>query len=304
MYKIKQKPEDFFVKEISNIKIEDEGNYSYFLLKKRNYTTLRALQHIAKYLNIPLKKLGFAGSKDKNAVTEQVVSVKNVGKERLEKIKLRDIEIKFLGKGEKPVCLGDLEGNYFKIIVLGVDKEPKKLGKFRNLFGEQRFSTKNSEIGKSIVKKDFKKAVELVMETDVDEKNVMDEHLKNNPNDFVGALTRIPIKKLKMYVHAYQSFLWNRMAEESEDDELEIIGFGTAPTPKIKQILKEESITTRDFIIKAIPQLSSEGDMRKVFAEVKDLKIKKIDEKTFEFEFKLPKGSYATEFIRQSFQEP
>jgi tRNA pseudouridine13 synthase len=304
MYKIKQKPEDFFVREISNVKIEEDGNYSYFLLKKRSYTTLRALQHIAKYLNIPLRNIGFAGSKDKNAVTEQVVSVKNVGKERLEKIKLKDIEIKFIGKGKKPVCLGDLEGNYFKIIVRDAEKEPEKLEKFRNLFGEQRFSAKNKDIGKAIIKKDFKKAVELVMETDVDEKNVLNESLQKNPNDFVGALKKVPIKKLKMYVHAYQSFLWNMLAEESKDDELEIIGFATAQTPKIKQILKEESITTRDFIIKEIPELSSEGGVRKVFAEIKDLKVRKIGKKTFEFEFKLSKGSYATEFISQSFQEP
>ncbi len=90
MYKIKQSPEDFFVREISTVEIEEEGSYSYFLLRKTNYTTLRALQHIAKALNTQLKNMGFAGSKDKNAVTEQVVSAKNIGKEKLERVKLKD----------------------------------------------------------------------------------------------------------------------------------------------------------------------------------------------------------------------
>ena len=302
MYKIKQSPEDFFVREISTVEIEEEGSYSYFLLRKTNYTTLRALQHIAKALNTQLKNMGFAGSKDKNAVTEQVVSAKNIGKEKLERVKLKDIGIKFLGKGKKPVCLGYLEGNYFKIIVKDADKEPKKLEKFRNLFGEQRFSAKNEEIGKAIVKKDFKKAADFVIETDIDEKNTMEEHLKTRKNDFVGALKKIPAKKLKMYVHAYQSFMWNRMAENSGKEEIHIIGFGTEPDDEIKAVLEGEGITARDFIIREMPGLSSEGDVRKVFAEAKELKIRKIDKKTFEFEFILPKGSYATEIIRQSFQ--
>ncbi len=301
MYKIKQKPEDFFVKEISTAKIVENGEYSYFLLKKKNYTTIRALQHIANFLRIPLKNLGFAGTKDKNALTEQVVSAKNVGKDRISKIKLKDIEIEYLGKGETPISLGDLEGNFFRIVVRDAEKEPKKLKRFRNLFGEQRFSKNNAEVGKAIVKKEFEKAVGLVLENKGDNENALNEYLSKKPKDFVGALRRIPLKILKMYVHAYQSLLWNRMTEGSDADELELIGFGTNADKEIMGVLKKEGVKTRDFIIRQLPELSSEGDSRKVFAEAKDLKIKKIDEKTFEFEFVLPKGSYATVFIAQSF---
>jgi tRNA pseudouridine13 synthase len=301
MYKIKEKPEDFFVREISNVKVGEKGEYSYFILKKRNYTTIRALQHIAEALKINPKKLGFAGSKDKNAVTEQVVSAKGVGKERLESVNLRDIEIKYLGKGEKPLSLGDLEGNYFKIIARDAEKQPKTLSKFKNFFGEQRFSKNNAEVGKAIVKKDFENAARLIMENEGEHEKSVREHLKQKQNDYVTALKKIPKKILQMYVHAYQSSLWNMMAEQSDEEEIPLIGFGTDADGKIKQILKREGITTRDFIIKEIPELSSEGGMRKVFADVDDLKIKQTDKTTIEFEFTLPKGSYATEFIKQCF---
>ena len=71
---------------------------------------------------------------------------------------------------------------------------------------------------------------------------------------------------------------------------------------EIKEILKREEITPRDFIIRAIPELSSEGDKRKVYSEVKELKIKKINEKTIELEFILQKGRYETKLISQFFQ--
>src|SRR3989338_6162306 len=98
MCKIKQIPEDFIVKEINDIKFDDNGIYSYFLLKKRNYNTLRAIKIISEKLKIPEKNIGFAGSKDKNAVTEQIISIKN-GNKNIENIGFRDIELKVIGKG-------------------------------------------------------------------------------------------------------------------------------------------------------------------------------------------------------------
>ncbi|MFC1705076.1 tRNA pseudouridine(13) synthase TruD [Nanoarchaeota archaeon] len=92
MYKIKQIPEDFVVREKTNVKFSDEGDFSYFLLKKRNYTTLRAVQAIATYFKIPTKFIGFAGTKDKNAITEQFISIKTVKKEA----SLKDISMMLL----------------------------------------------------------------------------------------------------------------------------------------------------------------------------------------------------------------
>ncbi|MBN1645215.1 tRNA pseudouridine(13) synthase TruD, partial [Candidatus Woesearchaeota archaeon] len=132
MYKIKQKPEDFIVKEISNIKLDSKGKYTYFLLKKKDYTTLRALEMTARELRTPVKKFGFAGNKDRRAVTSQLCSAEGVSEKRLEEVKLKDIEISFKGKGDKPVCLGDLEGNSFEIVVRNISSKPELKQKFVN----------------------------------------------------------------------------------------------------------------------------------------------------------------------------
>jgi len=75
MYKIKSVPQDFTVNEVSTVKNSGQGDYSYFYLEKTGYTTERAVQAICDRLRIPRKRVGYAGSKDKNAVTEQYVSV-------------------------------------------------------------------------------------------------------------------------------------------------------------------------------------------------------------------------------------
>lgn len=295
MYKIKQKPEDFVVNEITNIKLKKKGNFSIFLLKKKDYTTERAVQTIANKLNIPRKFIGYAGNKDKVAITTQYISIKNA---KIKELELKDIRLDFKGYLDKPILLGDLEGNEFIIKVM-TNKTPKKITKMINYFGEQRFSKNNKEIGKLIVKRDFKRAVDLIIKNNEEQ---VKEYLSKNPTDYIGALRRIPLKILKLYVHSYQSYLWNEMAVESNVKTLPIIGFGTKITENIKGILEKEGITTRDFIIKQIPELSSEGVERNLFVRIKNLKIEKI-KKGYIIRFILPKGSYATETIKQIFPE-
>ncbi|MBI4141060.1 tRNA pseudouridine(13) synthase TruD [Candidatus Woesearchaeota archaeon] len=301
-YIIKQQPQDFIVKEIFNPTLQQTGNYTYFLLKKTNYTTLNAVQKIAKMLRIPLKHIGFAGTKDKHAVTEQICSAKNVNKEQIEKIKIKDIQIKFIGYADKPASLGDHEGNHFIIVVRNISQEPPQRTKFINYFGEQRFSINNSLIGKLIVQKKFKEATEILNE------HTVKAHLQQHPQDYLGAIKTLPIKQLKFYIHAYQSKLWNELAATTKETTLSLIGFGTKETSIIKEILKKENITTRDFIIKPFPELSSEGGERTVFVEATNIKISALEDdelnqgmKKTTITFTLAKGSYATEFIRQLF---
>lgn len=306
MYKIKQQPEDFVVKEISTVKCKEQGRYTYFLLKKKNYNTLRAVEMLAKQLRIPLKKFGFAGNKDRKAITTQMCSVEGVGESRLNEIKLQDIEISFKGKGDKPICLGDLEGNTFEIVVRNIDSKPEFRKTFINYFGEQRFGRNNAEIGKMIVKKDFKKAVELILKgKGIIEENVR-AYLQENPHNYVGALKCVPKKILSLYLHAYQSLLWNKQAKQTQENIVPIAGFDTEID---KKIMDEEKITLRDFIIKQIPQLSSEGGERKRIAEAKEISVSELEDdemnsgkKKVIVKFTLPKASYATEYIKQLFQ--
>lgn len=310
MYRIKEKPEDFIVKEISTIQPSEKGKYTYFLLKKKNYNTIRAIEHVANALHINPKKFGFAGNKDKIAITEQACSMPELNKDRIEKIRLRDIELKFLGKGSEPISLGDLKGNAFEITVRNIAEKPKAKKEFINYFGEQRFGKANAPIGKAIVKKDFEKAVKLILSNKGPEEIKVRDYNHKNPTNYVGALKMLPKKLLKIYIHAYQSWIWNKVVEKTEKKgTLPLVGFGTiVNNPVLADFLAEEGIKPRDFIIKEIPELSSEGDEREIIAEAKDLKIGKLQEdelnkpkKKIKISFTLPPGSYATVFINQLF---
>lgn len=342
MYKIKQVPEDFIVKEISDITFGNTGKYAYFLLKKKDYNTIKAIETIASSLRISPKNIGFAGNKDKNAVTEQIISIKN-GKREFEKVSLKDIGLKYVGRGDEEIYLGGLKGNEFGITLRNLeDEEIKKIEEkaknnqifMPNYFGTQRFSKNNHLVGKAITNRDFKKAVELVLESNSEQNERIEEHLQKQKNNFIGALKIIPFKMLKLYVHSYQSFLFNKALEEyisinsinknninkknidgksgnglNHNEKIPIVGFSTElkelKNRQIKKIIeklmKEEKITERDFIIRAIPYLSSEGGERNAFIKIGDFKIINVEKdelneskKKMVVSFSLPKGCYAT----------
>ncbi len=145
-YQIKELPEDFIVKEISNVKLADKGAYSILRMKKRDYTTEKAVQQVADRLHIYRKRIGYAGSKDSKAITEQNISLHNVSPDKVKNLNLKDISLKFIGYSDEPISLGDLEGNSFEIVARGISGKPKKISRIINYFGEQRFSTNNAEI--------------------------------------------------------------------------------------------------------------------------------------------------------------
>ena len=318
MYKIKQIPEDFIVKEIFSPMIDD-GKYAYYVLKKRSYNTIDAIKHIAASLDIPMKFINFAGTKDRNAVTEQYISI-SMGPRK--DLSWKDIELRYLGNGKERINLGSHDGNHFEITVRSL--EDRKINVPRavpNYFGRQRFGEGggNVEIGRLLLKKQFKEALILI-----------DGNVSSNP---IKELKLIPKQLLRLYIHAFQSDIWNKAVSKMlmrsigkekdglwfpevdiDDETLPLLGFDdTMEGPddfmaESEKLLLMYDITRRDFIIRQIPELSSDGDMRKLLIDVKDLSIS--DPETDELNpgkykikacFFLPKGCYATILITALF---
>ena len=86
---VKQLPEDFVVEEVTpegrvleldaDNSIEDaRGEFTHFTLQKRNWETMRAVKEVSSRLKVSQRRLSFAGTKDKRALTTQRVSAYNI----------------------------------------------------------------------------------------------------------------------------------------------------------------------------------------------------------------------------------
>lgn len=175
--KIKCQAEDFIVKEVIPKSMFKGNQCLIYRMKKQNWETMAAIKEIAKRIGIDYKNIGFAGTKDRHAVTYQYISICSENlenlKESIASLNIRDISLKFVGHG-RPLKLGMLIGNHFQITVRDLKnperaleetrkilKELKLKGGFPNYFGYQRFGERrviNHEIGKLLLKGDFEGA--------------------------------------------------------------------------------------------------------------------------------------------------
>jgi tRNA pseudouridine13 synthase len=159
---IKLWPQDFIVEEIAEDgtirTIEDEplftskpqgGPTAYADLVKVGLSTIEAADFLSQGLKMEKKFIGAAGIKDKDALTSQRISIRNVLPEELENFSHQNLFLKNIEFGKGAVELGRLKGNRFIITVrLGQQLDRKSIEEklrdisqngFWNFFYTQRF---------------------------------------------------------------------------------------------------------------------------------------------------------------------
>ena len=244
---IKETPEDFRVDEVLDLEIKNKGDYAYFILEKKAWTTLKAISSIAKILRVSEKRFSFAGQKDRQGITRQYVSAYQISVRSLYHIKLKDIKIEFLGYGDRPITLGQLEGNKFEIVVRELKRPLTIVHAIPNYYDDQRFGGFRPNMhlaGKQVLLGNYEEAVKIKLlnpfpcETPdyVEARESMKEHwgdwrkirlpnsmtiekrivghLVNHPKDFKGALKALPRQLFTMLTHAYQGYIFNRSLSE------------------------------------------------------------------------------------------
>ncbi len=306
-----QNVKDFIVEEIIELD-KKPGDYLYVKLIKKNLNTLDVLNKIAETLNIQRSNISFAGNKDKNALTTQYISLYKVRKDQLKKFNMPNVSLIPLHYGSRPVFLGSLIGNHFKIRIDFKIKKRLRFDYLVNYFGEQRFSSNNKDVGKALLLRDFRKACNLI------NNDKTNNYLKTKPGDFIGALKTIDRSLLSLYINAFQAYIWNEVAKSiirnmykkyinydnlffierpKSNFIIPLISYDTIfKNNFIKKyyidLLNKEKINLSYYFIKEFPNITFKTNSRPLFIKVKSLKI------FGEFiEFDLPKGSYATVFI-------
>jgi len=241
--RIKQIPEDFIVEEITpdgkileignkgiENKNQEEKEYVHFTLQKYNWDTMKAIKEISRRLGISHKRFGFAGTKDKRALTTQRVSLWNKKIEDLERVRIKDIKLKDFRYEDERINLGDLLGNRFTVVIrnLGYDEEiirerisslmNELKGQIPSFFGVQRFGTVRPIthlVGKEILKKNFKGAVMIYLSMEFEGE---DEEVKEvrktlrETGDFRETLKNFP-KHL-----GYENAMLNFLVKEREKE--------------------------------------------------------------------------------------
>ena len=218
-----KEPEDFIVEELPLYEPSGAGTHTYFAIRKRNLSTLAAINRIARELQVPTRDFGYAGLKDKNAVTTQVLSVEGIAPERVLRIEQPDIEVLWAERHTHKLRVGHLRGNCFELTLRDTPHDTLPLIKavmerlvtegVPNRFGAQRFGNKNDShlIGKALVKADWETVLHYMRTEDALQ---MDAVAKLARKPAEKMVTSIPYRLRKLYLSAYQAHLFNSILEK------------------------------------------------------------------------------------------
>ena len=184
----KQNKDDFVVTEIPLYEFSGEGEHLILKIRKKDLATWDALEIIAKFVGCKSRDIGYAGLKDKNAMTVQTISIHKQYEEKLKTFNHPNIKILGTTYHNNKIKVGHLKGNKFfirlkRVNVLDSRKIEAALGSIvtlgmPNYFGFQRFGIEgdNYKKGKAIIE---------------------------------GTLKEKRRNLKQMYINAYQSYLFN-----------------------------------------------------------------------------------------------
>ena len=237
-----------------------------FVLYKENLNQQEAVSKILSRLKIEPSKFGYAGNKDKRAITSQYVTIRDVPIERVMSA-CRQLDHVYCGGFHyvlQPINLDDLKGNRYTVAIRNINIGPIELKKrieaikksgFINYYGMQRFGTGETaahKIGLYIIRGESEKAVDAIMNPvegeesriheakiafqrcDLDkayellprsavaERCIVDASRNTNKKrEMFKALDR---RQRVMYVHAYQSFIFNQCCSIRAEKGFKVLG--------------------------------------------------------------------------------
>jgi tRNA pseudouridine13 synthase len=167
MASIRTQPEDFRVEELPLYAPSGAGNHTFVKVEKRLLNTEDVASALARLAGVKARDIGYAGRKDRVAVTTQWFSVPSLDPKRALELELEGARVlEAVAHGHK-LRTGQLRGNRFEIAVRGVDADARSVLRARfeqiarvgmpNAFGPQRLGRdgRNAELGARLLRGEF-----------------------------------------------------------------------------------------------------------------------------------------------------
>jgi len=156
--RVRSTPADFDVTEILGWELSGDGEHDYLWVEKTDTNTEWLARQFARHAGVPAKDVGYAGLKDRRAVTRQWFSVPRWHTPDWSAFDLEGVRILDVARHLKKLRHGAHHGNRFRIVLRGeqldrhADALAHRVAVIReqgvpNYFGEQRFGIDGGNLG-------------------------------------------------------------------------------------------------------------------------------------------------------------
>jgi len=322
---IKKVPEHFQVEEILPYTPCGEGEHVFVTLRRKGWNTADVAAELAGPLGLKRRDVGWAGRKDKQAVTTQTFSLLIPLDMALADVSVRlaglPFEILDLKRHRHKLKTGHVAANRFRILLSQVAPESfvqaetiasalRQRG-VPNFYGEQRFGIQRANLDRAF--------------------SILEHHrpVRGKRDAFIVSAFQSALFNLwlteRIARHQYHTMILGDVAQKTDtgglfvvqdmDDALLRFSQGkiayTGPIfgPKMKAAAEQAAeyenqvLKAFDLDVDLFKRLKAPGSRRRAVLSMDDLRLSPVDEGLV-FEFILPPGAYATTVMREFLRPP
>ncbi|MDP7062816.1 MAG: tRNA pseudouridine(13) synthase TruD [Planctomycetota bacterium] len=292
-----------------------DGPFAVYRITKRGLTTFEAADMLSKAAGVERTAVAYAGLKDKDGITSQVMTVEGgkpvTFRDKAMTIRpigraMRAIESTDSNGNSFEIVVRDLEADDMRRIRVNLN-QVRKMG-LPNYFDDQRFGCLRHGQGfvvRSLLRGDYEGALRALLaapsrygaEHVEKYKHGMQkrwgdwealseytrhrrgssvfEHLKENPEDFRGALERgIATRERTIHLFAFQSYLWNRavaikVQEMVDEEDLAWLPCDAGPLPVYRGMATSKHKELKDFQLPLLgPDIELDAETERLYKKV------------------------------------
>ncbi|MGN6481584.1 tRNA pseudouridine(13) synthase TruD [Luteibacter sp.] len=316
--RLRSQPEDFFVEEILGYEPDGAGEHAFVLVEKRGANTDWVAREVAKFAGTSPMNVGYAGMKDRHAVTRQVFTVQLPGKADPDwsTFPHADVKLTALGRHSRKIKRGALRGNRFVLVLREIDGDraaaEARLAAIAargvpNYFGEQRFGLGGNNVEQA-------RAMFKGRRVDRDKRSILLSSARSHI--FNGALAErvaagtwdaamdgeiwgLDGSRSWFGPEPFTDVLAERLARFDIHPTGPLWGRGETPASGDVAVL-ENAVAARDAdLAEGLAGARMDQERRALRLKPADFGWRWLDDGALEVSFALPAGAYATTVIRE-----
>lgn len=204
---IKRRDEEFLVEELPRYEPCGEGEHIYLFVEKRGLSTSELLRIVAGHFGVDQRDVGYAGMKDKNAITRQILSIYAPGKrpEDYPMLQHERVGVLWADLHRNKLRRGHLCGNRFSVWIRDTDAhrvhDAHRILRFLsargmpNFYGHQRFGARrrNHQLGRLYLRREYRELLDVLLGTDPDLPELNAEaRIAYENRDYKAAIEHMP----------------------------------------------------------------------------------------------------------------
>lgn len=317
---LRQQPEDFRVVELPAVEPSGSGEHVWLNIRKRDTNTEHVATLLSRFAGVHPRGVGYAGLKDRHAVTEQWFSVQLPGRAEPQWQALDSDTITVLrhARHTRKLQRGALRGNAFVLTVraiagdrAGLEQRLRRIDAagVPNYFGGQRFGAAGANLDTALRLFDNprlrlsrnRRGLALSAARALLFNRVLSRRVAAGCWDHAlpGDAMQLAGTRSYFVADAIDDALLARIAARDIQPTGPLAGAGDSPVRGACLALEQDELAAHAAIVQGLAAAGLQQERRALCLIAADLSWHWPDDTTLVLEFSLPSGSYATSVLRE-----